>query len=129
MKIFEEGHFVHEELEGTGVVFAADKEDEFGVWIEPVEVNEEVETLAGTRMRPTIHFNIWTPIWDDGDWSVGIQGGWIIGENKDPFDVAEGVGEAAEKAIGWVLNFNIKCAIDNALEADYWSREPEESIW
>ena len=129
MEIFEDGHFAHVELDAKGIVIAPDKEEEFAVWIEPVVKDVEVETLAGKRMEPSLVFEIWTPTYDDGDWSVGIQGGWLLGDTKEPFAIAKTPSEAALTAVNWITNFNVSCAVDNALEADYYTREPLEPMW
>lgn len=109
------------ELDGDWTVISENGESEYAIVIEKVQRPVEFETIAGTRTEMRDHWNIYYPYWDEGDSSVGLPDAWIIDfDDTDPDFVAKNVTEAALHAVNWFMNNEMRMAIDNALEYEYW---------
>ena len=112
------------ELEGDWTVISESTESEYAIVIEGVAAVEKVKSLSGTVDVPTKHYKIYYPYYDKGDASVGLEDAWIIDfDDTEPDFVAKSVMEATVHAVTWFTNNEMRMAIDNALEAEYWQNE------
>jgi len=108
-------------LEGDWTVMAESTESEYAIVIERVQLPRTIETIAGDRVEMCDHYKIFYPYYDKGDPSVGMDDAWIIDfEYEQPDFVAKNVTEAAMHAVNWFMNNEMRAAIDNALEYEYY---------
>jgi hypothetical protein len=113
-------------LEGDWTVMAESTESEYAIVIEKVQLPRTVKTIAGDRVEMCDHYKIFYPFFDKGDPSVGLDDAWIIDFEYDEADyVTDSITDAARHAVNWFMNNEMRWAIDNALEAEYWQRERE----
>jgi hypothetical protein len=109
------------ELEGDWHVISESTESEYAIVIEKVQRPVTVETIAGDRTEMRDHWNVYYPYYDEGDRSVGLEDAWIIDfDDEQPDFVAKNVTEAAMHAVNWFMNNEMRAAIDNALEYEYY---------
>lgn len=108
-------------LEGDWTIVSESTDSEYAIVIEKVKLPVTVKTIAGDRTELRDHWNIYYPYYDEGDSSVGLPDAWIIDfDDSEPDFVAKNVTEAALHSINWFMNNEMRIAIDNALEYEYW---------
>lgn len=113
-------------LDGDWTVIAESTESEYAIIFEKVQLPVTIETIAGKRTEVRDHWNIYYPYYDKGDPSVGMDDMWIIDfDDEAPDYVTDSITDAAMHAVNWFMNNEMRMAIDNALEYEYWQREKE----
>jgi len=114
------------ELEGDWTVLSESEESEYAIVILKVQLPRTIETIRGDRTEKCDHWKIFYPYYDIGDASVGLDDAWIIDfEESEPDYLTDSITDAAMHAVGWFMKNEMRMAIDNSLEAEYWLREKE----
>jgi len=107
-------------------LYIAEKEDgDFQVVIIPEERNTTMKTIAGDRPTLTLFYNIYTPKYDDGDASVGMDGYYYTDIEEDWQWSFPSATDIAVKVMTWIMEYEIRLAVNNTAEYIY-TRELEE---
>lgn len=97
---------------------------EYAILIKVSQVVKTVESLGGPTNVIAHDIDIFYPTYDAGDSSVGMEDSWIADPDLDnPDFTTDSVVEAAMHCVNWFINNNMRHAINNALEADFWQKD------
>jgi hypothetical protein len=118
-----------EGLDGKyGLYVAENKDSDFRVVITVERRLHTVKTIAGDEQVPCYFYDIYTPKYDNGDASVGMDAYYYV-DTSDACDWSfMSACDTATKVLSWISEYNIRMAVDNTAEYLYALDIEEEDV-